>query len=110
MIYLAAPYTHQDPAVVDRRLETFFKYDLYLTSEGFHTVSPLYKTLIALKVPDVQLDYGTWEDYCRALMKLCSEVHVLTLEGWQESEGVLDEIHMAYEFTLPIVYVDVDDI
>jgi len=42
----------------------------------------------------------------RAFLEMCSEVWVLTLDGWRESEGVQAEMAMARELGKPVVVVE----
>lgn len=45
----------------------------------------------------------------RAFIKNASGVIVLMLDGWRESIGVKDEIKLAKELRLPIMYIEVGE-
>lgn len=51
--------------------------------------------------------YEHWKDQCRALIKKCDEVFVLTFESWSTSVGVGDEIMFAEELRIPVKYISV---
>jgi len=54
------------------------------------------------------LDWSFWREYDRAFLEMCSEVWVLTLDGWRESHGVQAEIELARELGKPVVLVEPD--
>lgn len=106
MKYLAAPYTHEDPAVRERRMAIFYYWDAKLMREGHFTVSPLHKTETANreKIPS---DWVYWEQYSYELLDKCEELIVLMMPGWVESIGVQGEIAYATKLGLPIRYIGV---
>ena len=105
MIYVAAPYNNEDPKVVDQRMRAVNKYLSDLNMKGRMAFSPLmlHYCLIENGLPT---SYTFWRDYCRSFLTRCDEVHVLTLSGWKNSAGVVDEIEFSTELGLPITYVD----
>lgn len=105
MIYLAAPYTHHDPAVVMERMSIFCKVDGYLCKNGYITVSPLSKHWMKDHT-DIPLTWEFWKTYSEELMKRCSALYIITAPGWEESVGVLGEIELAEEMGLEIKYLD----
>lgn len=105
MIYLAAPYNHKDPEIVEGRMRLVNKQLAYLNMKGEMAFSPL-MLHYCLKENELPSSYLFWRDYCRAFIKMCKEVHVLTLPGWDFSEGVLDEINFAIELGIPVIYIE----
>jgi len=53
-------------------------------------------------------DWRFWEPLDREQVIRCDEVVVLTLDGWEASEGVQAEIRIAAELDKPVRYLDPD--
>jgi len=49
-------------------------------------------------------DWEYWERFDRVMLQQCTELHVLQIEGWYESEGVRAEVCMAEQLGLPVTY------
>jgi hypothetical protein len=105
LFYLAMPYSHKDPAVIERRMEIFCRVDAFLMKSGIHTVSPVSKHFM-LSYEALPGDYNYWGTYSRKLMQRCDGVYVICIDGWKESVGVQDEIALAKQLNLPIIMVD----
>lgn len=103
--YLAAPYTHKDPAIVDQRMKDLCKADAALMKRGIFTMSPLLKHYIVAH-ESLPTDFKFWEQYSKALMRRCDYLFVLMLDGWSKSEGVLAEIDDARRLGMPIYYIE----
>jgi hypothetical protein len=99
------PYSHKDPAVIERRMENFCRVDAFLMKSGIHTVSPVSKHFM-LSYEALPGDYNYWGTYSRKLMQRCDGVYVICIDGWKESVGVQDEIALAKQLNLPIIMVD----
>jgi hypothetical protein len=54
------------------------------------------------------LEWAFWERFDRAFLETCSEVRVLTLDGWRESRGVQAEMALARELGKPVILVEPD--
>jgi hypothetical protein len=105
MIYLAAPYTHPDPKVVEERMATFCQVDASLCRQGLITVSPLSKHWMKDHV-DIPLTWDFWKNYSEKLLEKCDALYVIMMPGWKESEGVLGEIDLAKKMSKEIKYLD----
>lgn len=93
--YLAAPYSHQYPEIVIKRIELLMKADLDLTvNHQKITVSPLYKHYM-LPYGNIPGDWNYWENYSKALMDQCKELIIVEMDEWKKSTGVLAEIEYA---------------
>jgi Domain of unknown function (DUF1937) len=94
MIYLASPYSHPDPAVRDQRYVAACRATVRLLLAGKSVFSP-----IVHGHPLVQLglsgDWLFWARHDQWHLSRCDEVLVLAIPGWDESEGVQAEIHLA---------------
>lgn len=105
LIYLAAPYSHLDPKVVEERMENLCAVDAILMQRGVFTFSPLLKHFVA-QYANLPTDWNYWKKYCQATLPLCDCIYVLTLKDWQESTGVKEEIKLADSLMIPVYYID----
>lgn len=105
--YLAAPYSHPNRDVVEKRMEKLCKIDAKLMKQGIFTISPLLKHFIA-RHADLPTDYKFWKDYSDTLLCTVDQMIVVKMAEWEESIGVTAEIRMATDLGIPVVYVDED--
>lgn len=106
--YLAGPYSHDDPVVVLKRIETFYKCDAQLSENQYNTISPMFKHA-TLPFGKLGSDWRFWKRHGKALMNRADEVIVLMIPGWQESTGVMDEIAYMKAAGKPVWYAEVGD-
>ena len=93
IIYLAAPYSHADEAVMKGRVEKVTDVAGKLIAKGYVVFSPLtYTERIAAR--DVLPPVGWYEFDMHFLMK-CGAIVVLELDGWEDSRGIHDEMELA---------------
>jgi hypothetical protein len=102
--YLASPYGHRDPDVTEQRMEDFEKIDANLSSLGHFVMSPLDKHY-KLKHLNLPGTYEYWQHYCRAMLRRCNGLIVITSSGWDRAPGVWDEIEEAKKLGIPVYYV-----
>lgn len=107
MAYIAGPYSHPDPSVIEARMEVFADFISLLMSMEIHAISPLmnHPYLGRRRTPGT---YDYWEPYSRNLLKRCDAVIVIDMPGTWESKGVKDEIKMALEYNIPVFVVRPD--
>jgi hypothetical protein len=101
LIYLAAPYSHPDPKVVEERIAEICRVDAVLMSRGTFTFSPLLKHFVK-DYANLPGDWNYWQDYCRVTLPKCSQVYVLALDGWEDSVGVREEMKLAELLKIPV--------
>jgi hypothetical protein len=53
-------------------------------------------------------DFASWRALNHHMIALSDKVHVLMIDGWDESKGVRDEILYANEIVKPVVFVEID--
>jgi hypothetical protein len=108
MIYLASPYTHPDPAVREARFRAACRQAAEMFRCGIPVFSPIaYSHAIAEH--GLPLEWDFWERFDRAFLDVCTEVWVLTLDGWRESRGVQAEIVLARQMGKPVSFVEPRD-
>jgi hypothetical protein len=103
MIYIASPYSHPEASVREQRFQSACVAASELMRAGHVVYCP-----IAHGHPIAQhglpTDWLYWERSNRRLLAVCDKVMVVTLEGWEESEGVQAEIQMAGELRKAVSY------
>ena len=103
MIYLASPYTHEDPAVKEQRFRAVCEVASKMMQTGIHVFSPIAHThpIAEFGLPG---HWEFWEEYDRKFIKWCDSVTVLMLDGWQDSKGVNAEISIAVDLGKPVAF------
>ncbi len=96
MIYLASPYSSNDPAVQQQRFDAVCQVASNLMQRGFFIFSPICHShpIAQFGLPT---DWAFWEKYDKKFLAMCDELWVLMLDGWGQSKGVLAEMNLAYE-------------
>lgn len=104
-IYLAAPYSDPDPAVIQQRMEIYSRVDAHLIRQGWYTMSPLSKHWI-LQYEQLPGDWAFWQGYGTAMLAKCEAIAVICMPGWAQSVGVQAELDLARQLNLEIIYLD----
>ena len=107
LVYLAIPYSSDDPKEIEYRVEMLCKIDSLLMKQGVFTVSPVFKHF-TLKYRNLPGNWTYWEKYSKNLMSKCDALYIIKLNGWKNSEGIREEIAEAKRLCIPIVYLDPD--
>jgi len=105
MIYLAGPLHAPGPGRARGTLPGGLSSGGGEVAGGIAVFSPIAHTdfIAACGLP---LDWSFWRRYGRVLLEMCSEVWVLTLDGWRESQGRQTETALAGELGKPVVLVE----
>jgi hypothetical protein len=104
-IYVASPYTHPDLTVRTDRFLRAMQYTAELNLEGRWAFSPIvhcHEMAIRYELP---VDFAYWMRFNGALLQPARELHVLQLDGWEESRGVRFEIEFSEICQKPVTYV-----
>lgn len=105
MIYLASPYSHNDPDVREWRFQQVCRAAAVLMYNGQFVFSPISHTHPIAVHGNLPLGFDYWEEYDRLMLKMCSELVVLMLDGWESSKGVQAEIRIMSELAKPVRYM-----
>ena len=105
MIYLASPYSHPCPVIRHARFTAVCRQAAEMLRCGIPVFSPIAHSH-AIAAHDLPLDWTFWQRFDRPFIEICSEMWVLTLDGWQESRGVQEEIALARELGKTVVLVE----
>jgi len=109
ILYIAVPYTSEDPAVRQDRFDQVTQFCANLKQAGANPLSP-----ITHSHPMALLGTGgswdTWKEFDIACMSLCSIIVVLKLPGWDKSKGVSEEVLHMTGRGKPAYFADPDNI
>lgn len=105
IVYLASPYSHVDNRVRNARYVEACRKAAEMVRDGVYVFSPIVHShpIAQLGTP---ITWKFWADFDRKMLGICSEMRVLRLTGWTESEGVKEEIRIASEMGMPVTYTD----
>lgn len=106
LIYLAIPYTSDDPEVMAYRAEVSDLVYAELTKAGYIVYPPITVNHLAGIKYGMPKDWQFWKEFDLAFVRVCKNLYVITLPGWGTSTGVTDEIKNANELGIPITYID----
>lgn len=106
LIYLAVPYSHKDPAVIEERFNIVNTVAARLMAEGNYIFSPISHTHPIAKAGSLPLGWDYWEGYDRRVLSSCDKIMVLRIPGWEDSKGVQAEIQIGKELGIMIEYID----
>ncbi len=95
MIYLASPYSHARPEVMEMRYELACDAAAWLMIEGHHVYSPIAHGHSLSQARDLPMAHRFWLPLCLDMIRRCDLVAVLTIEGWRSSYGILRELAFA---------------
>lgn len=108
LYYLAVPYSHASPTVMEERFAKVNIMSARLMEEGHLIFSPISHTHPIARAGNLPTGWEYWQKYDRAILSACRGLLVYTLDGWDVSKGVQGEIAIATELGLEIGYVDYD--
>lgn len=102
MIYLASPYTHRDPLVMDYRHEAA----LMFTSEQLQRGHTVFSPIVYGRQFEAVLGhtFQDWKSFNDIMLSRATQVWVLKLDGWDESRGVMYEIGEAQRLGIDIYF------
>jgi hypothetical protein len=107
MIYIASPYTHDDPAVRQERYEAVRDYIAKQTSlTGHFYFSPIVHYHDMAVKNDMPTDAKTWWRINEDALSRCDALWILKIDGYQESKGVAMEFEYCSNWGIEVVYVD----
>lgn len=109
--YLASPYSHEDAGVRHQKAVAVTRVFASLLDEGRVGFCPIAHTHeVSLLMQNVvrRDDRMMWMEMDLPLLRACEVVYVLTLEGWEQSKGVADEVAQAKICGIPIRFIDED--
>jgi hypothetical protein len=114
LIYLASPYSHNDPKIRQERYDKTLRVTAKLITRGYHIFSPIayihaiVEHLITADctIPTDYFEFKNGEKFDKDIIRRCDEFWVFTLDGFKNSIGVIEEWDFAQRLYLPIMFVD----
>jgi Domain of unknown function (DUF1937) len=113
IIYLACPYSHPDYEIRVTRFRAVTEVAARLIEKGCIIFSPVTMTHpIDLVMAGDKETMGSdfWVEFDQAFMRACSSLVILTLPGWQESNGIKREMEFFIENKKDIYLIDNSDL
>ncbi len=107
LIYLASPYTDESEEVMHDRAQLVATKAGHLMADGNVVFSPIAHGHFIVSQIGVSLpqDFDFWIKQDLSILIHCDVLMVFTLEGWEESRGVQEEIAFANDNGIPVVYI-----
>lgn len=104
IIYLAAPYTHPDPDIRAQRAHTITRIAAGLATQGHTVFSPITHGagLQQHLPPYIELDHEFWMQQCLPLVRACTRILIIPLDGWTDSAGIKREVEEALAHGKPV--------
>lgn len=94
-IYLASPYTHEDPNIMELRYEAAVEKAGELMEEGHIVYSPIaHCHPIAIK-HGLPRDFTYWKKHARSFLLWADVLCTLRISGWLTSTGINEEVLIA---------------
>lgn len=106
MIYLACPYSHDDPTVRAERFMAANAAAGQLMKQGLVVFSPISQTHPIAEQVGLPLGWDYWEQFDTAFIEKSEQLIVLRLDGWANSLGVRSEIALAIKLGIPVTYME----
>ena len=104
IIYVASPYTDDDPKVREARYVAVRDFVGKWTDGATVYFSPIVYAHEIAKSNKLPGDAAFWFEFNFRMMKVCDKVIVLQLPGWEKSVGVASEIAYAKSHDKPLQY------
>lgn len=108
--YLASPYTHDNPIIVNQRVWQVHQAMGWLMSKRYHVYSPIWAAHQACKDYKLPTDHEWWWQSNRVFMSASLGMILLTIDGWGESKGVEAERTYYYLNDKPVYLLDPRDV
>lgn len=108
MIYLASPYSDSDPMIMERRYNQAASFTAGALKRGFLIFSPIVHCHVIANRFGLPKSISFWRDYNTGMLRIAERLWILKIDGWQRSEGVEFELHLASSLNLPIEHVTED--
>ena len=107
IIFVASPYSDDDPFVQDSRyhaVRAYIAWRCRTEQDNFTYFSPIVYCHEMAKMHQLPKSAAWWEKFNIPYIKVCSHVNVLTLRGWEESKGIQKELALARSLGKPVEF------
>ena len=105
-IYLAVPYSDDDPAIRQARFEAVNKIAAILMKESLLVFSPISHSHPIALDGNLPTDYEFWRCWNNEFIRWCDVLVVAEMDGWKFSTGVNAEMQITTKLSKPIIYLN----
>jgi len=106
MIYLGQPYSDPSLEIMHSRFEAGIAFVSLNARKQQVIYSPIVHFHPIACLHDLPRDIDFWWSISKDMIERCDEFWVLTLEGWENSIGILRETELAAELGKPVKIID----
>jgi hypothetical protein len=108
MIYLAAPYSHENGEIEHERNKLIDNITMNLVLLGYPIYSPITHGCALVRaaiLDDVEIgtDWEAWQSHCYAMLDKADALWVLAIDGWDKSLGIGQEMDYADKKGIPVI-------
>ena len=103
LIYLAVPYSHDDRDIMLARFRMVSKVAGQLIRAGNLVYSPISHSHPMALESIVGTTYEDWRELDEFYLLRSDVFMILTIDGWRESKGMVEEIKFATDNAKPII-------
>ncbi len=103
LVYVASPYSHDDPWVREERYKQVLHYVMREMDKGRVMFSPIVHTHHIGRI--LAKDHEFWMRQDFPLLRASSKLEVLMLDGWKYSRGIKDELDEAEKRGIPVEFI-----
>ncbi len=106
LTYLAVPYSHVDPEVVEARYQHATLAAAWLMrNRSYNVFSPITHSHPLHKIGGMRGDWAFWKEVDTDYLLVSRRLVILALPGWDRSIGVTAEREIAATFGLEVVFM-----
>jgi len=103
-IYLAAPYSDDDPKLMQKRFEQVTEQVGELMQLGYLVICPVVHYHPVAEVCELPRTWDYWSVIDEPFVEWADELWVYMIKGWKKSTGVNAEIAIARKLGKPVKY------
>lgn len=106
MIYLTSPYTDPDPLVMKTRFLLAEQITAAMLKRQLVVYSPIVHCHELAQRHDMPHDFEFWRSYNFGMLRHASTIHVVAMNGWEDSRGVMAELDFAEQAGIPAYFIE----
>ncbi len=95
MIYLMSPYSHESELIREGRYLAAELACVAFFKQGIAVYSPVVHWHNAAKRHHLSYDAAAFREQNMGVLVRCTRAAILTLSGWELSDGIREEVHVA---------------
>lgn len=105
-VYLATPYMHKSPTMMDLRADISDYIAHELANDGVIVFAPISSWHKIAKKYGMRGDWEFWKHFDEAFIKCCKKVSIIKLPEWNVSTGVAAERKIADENNIEVDFIE----